>query len=222
MLQCRHVCTLSVLVFLSSAGLSGQRQFQSNETEHFVSIYATGNYTTTSQGTFVDGRSVLQSDKAVLGAAEYFESWRRDNGLVVGGSYTRTESELMALNHVTTDRWDLQRYKFDALYERRFFTSRSLQPHLGVGGFLAVLWGGSAPAHSGVNASGWDSLVGVVIPAGVSARLNSRLSLTAGLLVDVGKASTYGDTRYRSSRNLMYEPQIGLSFRTGRAAGREW
>ncbi len=127
----------------------------------------------------------------------------------------------MNMHAVVDDTWKLQRYKSDFLYEHRFFAGRMFEPHAGIGGFLMILWGGKAPAHTGVNASGWDSLAGLAIPAGLITRLNSRVSLRTGLLVDVGKASTYGDTTYRSSRNLMFEPRIGISFRVGKRRGPE-
>lgn len=222
MLHSRSVCSIVVFVLCSySACLSGQRPFYSNRAEHTVSLYAIGSYTSVSPGRFNSGNEILQSNKAVMGSAAYFESWKRGNGLIVGGSYTKTEAQLIDLHRVIFDTWKLQRYKTDAVYEHRFFSGRMFQPHVGLGGFLMVLWGGNAPAHTGVNRSGWDSLTGLVVPVGLTTRLNSRVSLKTGLFVDIGKASTYGDQTYTASRNFMYEPQIGLSFRTGRRRGPE-
>jgi hypothetical protein len=178
-------------------------------TEHAISLYAIGNYTTPSTGKSNDNAVFLQSNKFVMGAAGYFESWKRNNGLVLGGSYTKPDSLL------NTDTWTLQRYKLDALYERRFRSGRTIQPYLGLGGFLIILWGGYAPAHSGANASGLDSLGGVIVPCGLTTRLSSRAALKIGLFIDFGKASTYGDGNYKSTLNRMYEPQIGLSFKLG-------
>jgi hypothetical protein len=178
--------------------------------EHDISVYAIGNFTTPSLGVESNDRSVIwQSNKAVMGAAGYFESWKHNNGLILGGSYTKTDSQ------INTDRWTLQRYKADAVYEHRFRSGKTFQPYLGVGGFLIILWGGYAPAHSNVNASGWDCLGGVIAPVGITTRLSSRVSLKMGLFVDIGKASSYGDPNYTPSQNLMYEPQIGLSFKLG-------
>jgi hypothetical protein len=222
MLLSRSVCSISAFILVSSSAcLSGQRPRYFNRTEHTVSVYAIGSYTSVSPGKFNNGSSILQSNKAVLGAAAYLATWKRSNGLIVGESYTNTQAELMNLHRVIDDTWKLQRFKTDLVYEHRFFTGRTFEPHLGVGGFLMILWGGNAPAHSGVNASGWDSLTGLIVPLGMTTRLNSRVSLKTGLFVDIGKASTYGDTTYRASRNIMYEPQIGLSFRVGKRRGPE-
>lgn len=223
MLRSCRVFRISVFVLFSySASLIAQGQLHPNKVEHSVSIYAIGNYTSVSRGEFTSGRSILQTDKAAVGTAGYFASWRGSNGLIAGGSYTNTESRLMNLSGVLIDFWKLQRYKADLFYEHRFFMGRRFQPHLGFGGFLIVLWGGDAPAHSNVNRTGWDSLRGLVVPAGVTTRVNERVSLKTGVLVDFGRASTYSDQTYKSSRNLMYEPQIGVSFRVGRSRGREW
>lgn len=186
------------------------------KTERDLSIYAIGNYTSPSLGESNNNDEIWQSNKAVVGAAAYFENWRRNNGLILGGSYTNTNSQLMDLGFTVFDTWTLQRYKADALYEHRFRSGRAFQPYLGLGGFLIILWGGDAPAHSNVNASGWDALAGLIVPVGLTTRLNSRVSLKTGLFVDIGRASTYGDPTYKSSHNLMYEPQIGLSFRLGK------
>ena len=221
MLHSRYVHTLSVLVLFSYSVFLNAQRFHSNRVEHTISVYTIGSFTSISSGKFNDSRSILQSNKAVLGAAAYFASWKGSNGLVVGESYTNSEAQLMNLDHAISDTWKLQRFKTDVVYEHRFFAGRRFQPQLGVGGFLMILWGGDAPAHSGVNASGWDSLTGVIAPVGMTTRLNSRVSLKTGLFVDLGKASTYGDTTYKASRNIMYEPQIGLSFRVGKRTGPE-
>lgn len=192
-----------------------------SKTEHNISIYAIGNFTTPSLGESNNNNVIWQSNKAALGVAAYFESWKQNNGLILGGSYTNTSSELMSLSRAILDTWALQRYKIDAVYEHRFSRGKTFQPYSGVGGYLIVLWGGDAPPNSGANASGWDSLVGMIIPVGVTTRLNSKVSLKTGLFVDIGRATTYGDPTYTSSHNLMYEPQIGLSFRVGRVKNPE-
>jgi hypothetical protein len=180
-------------------------------TEHDISAYAIGNYTTPSLGVFYGNTVVWQSNRAVMGAAVYFESWKHNNGLILGGSYTKPDSQVSSVS------WTLRRYELDALYERRFRGGKTFQPYLGLGGFFIILWGGYAPpdGKNNVIASGLDSLGGMIAAAGIAARLSSRVSLKTGLFVDIGKASTYGDPTYESSQNLMYEPQIGLSFRLG-------
>jgi hypothetical protein len=35
------------------------------------------------------------------------------------------------------------------------------------------------------------------------------------MLIDIGKASTYSDQTYKSSQNLMFEPQLGFTFNLG-------
>ncbi len=103
----------------------------------------------------------------------------------------------------------------DFLCERRFRWTKAIHLYVGAGAFIVVFWGGDAPAHTGVNASGFDALRGETATGGITTRLTPRLSLKSGLMVDFGKASTYSDQTYRSSRNFMFEPQIGLTWRLG-------
>jgi hypothetical protein len=187
-----------------------------SKTEHDMSVYVISNYTTASMGVFTDHTVIRQSNGASIGGAGYFEVWKHNNGFIIGGSFTPTDSFLFYSNPNFIDKWGLRRYKTDALYERRFHTTKKFQPYLGLGGFIIILWGGYAPAHGNTNTSGLDHLEGLIVPVGITTRLNSRVSFKSGLFVDIGKASTYGDTTYKSSLNVMFEPQVGLSFRLGK------
>jgi hypothetical protein len=181
--------------------------------EKDVAVLGVGNVATQSSGKFDCGMTARQGNKASAGAASYLEMWRANNGIVVGGSYTRTDSELrLPSGPVRFDSWILQRYKLDALFEHRFLRGRRVNPYVGAGGFMTVLWGGNAPAHSGVNCSGWDVLGGWSVPAGATIHLSRQLQLRTGVLVGAGKASTYGDQTYTSSRTFMFEPELGLVF----------
>lgn len=217
-----------LIVFLTIIFLASTANAQ--KVEHDITVVGMGNITPKSIGEFTytcdnDGdveaveyicHSVIwQTNKTTAGIGGYFESWKNNNGLVFGGSFTKTTSILKNLNFRTEDVWGLDRYKFDVMYEHRFGTHR-IQPYTGVGAYGVVLWGGPAPAHTNVNHSGFDGLVGLVTPFGINTTLNPRVSFKTGLLVDFGKASTYGDQTYQSSRNVMYEPQAGFTFKLGK------
>ncbi len=213
----KHAFTSCLVACCLSAACSAQ-------TEHVVSILGTGNMTTPSCGEFTDHTVIRQTNRGAAGIATTYEVWRRANGLAVNVSYTPSDSSLWSLAGKRLDTWHLDRYKMDILYERRFRGIKAFYPYAGAGAFVAVTWGGDAPAHSGVNATGFDAFPGAVIPLGVNTRITSRLSFKSGLMVDLGKASTYGDQTYRSSRNYMFEPQIGLTWRLviGKPTNRGW
>lgn len=185
--------------------------------ERDIMAYGIADYTSRSLGFDTNQTSDWQTEKFGFGGGGDWEVWKHNNGLVVGGSFTRSAAELYARpgNNLQYT-WNLYRYKANALYEHRFSSTKAFSPYAGIGGFMIVLWGGNAPAHSGANASGWDVLGGVATSFGIVSRLSSRLSLKTGTLVDSGKASTYGDPTYTASRDLRVEPQVGLVFRFGR------
>lgn len=180
-----------------------------------LTIYGVGNYTAPSLGVSTSHLTIWQTDTFGVGGGAQFEAWKYGNGLVVGADFTQSHSRLLDLNQNLLTTWKLQRYKADLLYEHRFHFAAT-QPYLGIGGFMTVLWGGNAPAHSNVNASGFDVLGGIAVPAGIYERLSPRLSLKVGAVVDFGKASTYGDTAYTASQNLSIEPRAGIEIRLGK------
>lgn len=184
--------------------------------EHDISVVGMGNITTPSLGVFSNYGVIWQGNQSSAGIGAYSENWKRNNGLVAGGSYTRTNSTLYNLQMHPEGSWALDRYKLDVVYEHRFRVTKVLQPYLGLGTYGVILWGGPAPAHSGVNHSGLDGWAGLIVPGGVNFVLSRRMYLKAGLFVDIGKASTYGDTTYTSSQTIMYEPQLGLIFKLGK------
>lgn len=183
-------------------------------TEQDIALMAMGNYTTPSLGEFSNVTVIRQSNRTSAGGSVGYELWRRGNGFVTDYSFTPTDSKLFGLapgfKFSKEGQWNLQRHKVDLMYEHRFRAKCKFQPYLGVGGFVIVLWGGYAPHGWPVPASGWDGWGGEVTTAGITTHLSPRLALKTGLLVDIGKASTYGDTTYQASQNLMFEPQIGL------------
>jgi hypothetical protein len=199
---------------------AGQLASAQGAVEHDVAVVSMGNITTASLGeeNRTSNPSVIwQGNAGAAGVGVYSENWRHNNGLILGGSFTKTDSKLFdETRQVLFDYWSLDRYTLDAIYEHRFRAAKTFEPYLGLGGFLAVLWGGVAPAHSNVNHTGLDAWGGLVAPAGMSMRVSPRVALRAGLLVDVGKASTYGDIHYTASQNLMFEPQFGVVCRLGK------
>jgi len=200
------------LLLLIACGLACQAQ----QIQQILVFMAMGNVTTPSLGEFNSDGVIRQSNRNSAGAAAAWELWKRGNGFVVEYSFTPTDAKLFALDPAFKDtkvgQWPLDRNKFDFLYEHRFRGKERVHPYLGLGGFVVVLWGGSAPAHSNVNASGLDAWGGEVTTTGITTQLTSRLALRTGLLVDIGKACTYGDVTYKASQNLMFEPQLGLAW----------
>lgn len=185
--------------------------------ERDITAYGIADYTSRSLGFDTNQTSDWQTEKFGFGGGGDWEVWRHNNGLVLGGSFTRSAAELYARpDNLLMCTWKLQRYKANALYEHRFSSTRAFSPYVGIGGFMIVLWGGNAPAHSGANASGWDVLGGIVVPLGAAVPISPRVSIKTGALVDFGKASTYGDPTYTASRDLRVEPQVGLVFMLGR------
>jgi hypothetical protein len=172
------------------------------QSQYDLSTLATANFTTSSLGEFNDEGVIRQSSRNSAGAAAGFEYWNRGNGFLAEGSYTPTGGRLQALDNSILITWPIQRYKLDAIYEHRFRWSKVFDPYLGIGGSQVVLWGGKV--------TGWDTWGVLVAAGGAKLRVNPRISLKAGLLVDVGKASTYGDKTYQASQNLMFEPQVGV------------
>jgi hypothetical protein len=188
--------------------------------EHDIALLAMGNITSASLGEFNNAAVIRQSNRNSAGVGAGYEIWKRGNGFVAEYSFTPTDSKLFNLTPAFKDtkagQWPLDRNKVDFMYEHRFRARHTFQPYLGGGAFIVLLWGGNAPAHSNVNATGFDAWGGEVTTAGITTHLTSELSLKTGLLVDIGKASTYGDTTYQASQNLMFEPQLGLVWRIGR------
>jgi hypothetical protein len=179
------------------------------QSEHDLSTLATGNFTTSSLGEFNNETVIRQSSRNSAGVAAGYEYWRHGNGYIVEFSYTPTDSRLWALDNSMLLQWPIQRYKIDYLYNRRFRLTKDFNPYLGIGGSQVVLWGGSAPGNHGAY-SGWDTWGVLVAAGGAKLRVSPRISFKIGLLVDVGKASTYGDRTYQASQNLMFEPQVGV------------
>jgi hypothetical protein len=188
----------------------------SAQVQQSITIFATGNYTTPSLGEFNNSAVIEQSNRTSAGAGAAYELRRHGNGIVADYSFTPTGSDLAALNpafkSTKIGHWPLDRNKLDAMYEHRFRAKSSVHPYLGLGGFLVILWGGNAPAHSNVNATGWDAWGGEVTTGGFIFDLSPRFSFRTGALLDVGRATTYGDTTYRASQNLMIEPQVGITW----------
>lgn len=177
------------------------------QSEYDLSTLASANFTTSSLGEFNNMTVIRQSSRNSVGVAGGFEYWKRGNGFIGEFSWTPTSgARLYSLSKTLLVEWPIQRYKIDYLYNHRFLAKKTFQPYLGVGGSQVVLWGGSC----GQNCSGWDSWGVLVVSGGAKIRMTPRTSLKGGLLIDVGKASTYGDKSYQSSQNLMFEPQLGV------------
>ena len=180
-----------------------------------VDIIALGSgvITTPSLGVFTNGTTIRQWNEGSAGPAVGVDLWKRNNGLSITSSYSKTNSELLSTSGKLLDTWPLDRYEESVILQHRYFPSRRISPYMGMGAFGIILWGGPAPAHSNVNATGFDGWVGFQATGGMNIKLAGPIFLRTALRADFGNASTYGDVTYRSSQNLMLEPQAGLVWR---------
>ena len=174
-------------------------------------VVGVGNFTRPSTGAATWG-TVTQSSKDSSGAGVGYERWFGNNGVIVLGSYTPTDSKLTAFSGKGQPNiWPIKRYEWSVLYERRFRSGSRISPYVGIGPMGTLLTGGTThkqnPADWG---SGYDYQFGEAQTAGVDYRLTKRFSLRGGVMVDVLKASTFSDRTYTSSLTLMAEPQVGL------------